>query len=34
MSGQVEKDVMIAQAQARLEARKARLTLPGPEKKE
>ncbi len=30
MSGQVEKDVVIAQAQARLEARKARLALPAP----
>jgi phage shock protein A len=29
MSGQVEKDVVIAQAQARLEQRKARLALPG-----
>lgn len=28
MNGQVEKDVVIAQAQARLEARKARLALP------
>jgi phage shock protein A len=28
MGGQVEKDVVIAQAQARLEARKARLALP------
>ncbi len=28
MSGQVEKDVVLAQAQARLEARKARLALP------
>ena len=34
MSGQVEKDVIIAQAQARLEARKARLALPTAEKKE
>ena len=34
MSGQVEKDVVIAQAQARLEARKARLALPSPEKKQ
>lgn len=33
MSGMVEKDVVIAQAQARLEARKARLALPVPEKK-
>jgi phage shock protein A len=31
MSGQVEKDVVIAQAQARLEARKARLALPSGE---
>ena len=30
MSGQVEKDVVMAQAQARLEARKARLALPSP----
>lgn len=34
MSGQVEKDVVIAQAQARLEARKARLALPSPGKTE
>jgi phage shock protein A len=34
MSGQVEKDVVIAQAQARLEARKARLALPASEKTE
>jgi phage shock protein A len=34
MNGQVEKDVVIAQAQARLEARKARLALPSPERKE
>jgi len=34
MSGQVKKDVVIAQAQARLEQRKARLALAGPEKKE
>ena len=34
MSGQVEKDVVIAQAQARLEARKARLALPSAEKQE
>jgi phage shock protein A len=34
MSGQVEKDVVIAQAQARLEARKARLALPAPESKQ
>ncbi len=32
MSGQVEKDVIVAQAQARLEARKARLSLPPVEK--
>jgi phage shock protein A len=34
MTGQVEKDVVIAQAQARLEQRKARLALASPEKKE
>jgi len=34
MSGQVEKDMVIAQAQARLEARKARLALPSGEKNE
>ena len=34
MNGQVEKDVVIAQAQARLEQRKARLALPGGEKTE
>src|SRR5512136_1364119 len=34
MSGQVEKDVVVAQAQARLEARKVRLALPSSEKKE
>jgi phage shock protein A len=34
MNGQVEKDVVIAQAQARLEARKARLALPAPGKTE
>jgi phage shock protein A len=34
MSGQVKKDVVIAQAQARLEQRKARLALASPEKKE
>jgi phage shock protein A len=34
MSGQVEKDVVIAQAQARLEARKARMALPSGEKTE
>jgi phage shock protein A len=33
MNGQVEKDVVIAQAQARLEARKARLALPNPDTK-
>jgi phage shock protein A len=32
MNGQIEKDVVIAQAQARLEARKARLSLPPGEK--
>jgi len=32
MTGQVEKDIVIAQAQARLEQRKARLALPGPQK--
>ena len=32
MNGQVEKDVVIAQAQARLEARKARLALLLPER--
>jgi phage shock protein A len=32
MSGAVEKDVVLAQAQARLEARKARLALPAAEK--
>jgi phage shock protein A len=32
MSGQVEKDLVIAQAQARLEARKARMALPSGEK--
>ena len=30
MSGQVEKDVVLAQAEARLEQRKARLALPSP----
>jgi phage shock protein A len=30
MSGQLEKDVVMAQAEARLEQRKARLALPGP----
>lgn len=34
MNDQVQKDVVISQAQARLEARKARLALPIPEKKE
>jgi phage shock protein A len=34
MNGQVEKDVVIAQAQARLEQRKARLALPGGDKTE
>jgi phage shock protein A len=34
MSDNVQKDVVIAQAQARLEARKARLALPGPAKTE
>ena len=34
MSDQVQKDVVIAQAQARLEQRKARLALPSPENKE
>ena len=34
MSGQLEKDLVIAQAQARLEARKARLALPDAEKPE
>jgi len=34
MNDQVEKDVVIAQAQARLEARKARLALPATETKE
>lgn len=29
LSGQLEKDLMVAQAQARLEQRKARLALPG-----
>jgi phage shock protein A len=33
MNGEVEKDVVIAQAQARLEQRKARLALPAPENK-
>jgi phage shock protein A len=33
MQGQVEKDVVMAQAQARLEQRKARLALPSPENK-
>jgi phage shock protein A len=33
MSGQVEKDVVLAQAQARLEQRKARLALPPAENK-
>ena len=31
MSGQVEKDVVLAQAEARLEQRKARLALPKPQ---
>ncbi len=31
MSGQIEKDVVLAQAEARLEQRKARLALPSPE---
>jgi phage shock protein A len=34
MNDTVEKDVVISQAQARLEARKARLALPGPETKQ
>jgi len=34
MTGQVEKDIVIAQAQARIEARKARLALPPAEKPE
>ena len=34
MSDGVQKDVVVAQAQARLEARKARLALPGPGKTE
>jgi phage shock protein A len=34
MDDQTQKDVVIAQAQARLEARKARLALPSAEKKE
>jgi phage shock protein A len=33
MNGEVEKDVVIAQAQARLEQRKARLALPDPDNK-
>jgi phage shock protein A len=33
MNGEVEKDVVIAQAQARLEQRKARLALPAPDNK-
>lgn len=33
MNGQVEKDVVLAQAQARLEQRKARLALPSAENK-
>ena len=33
MTDQVQKDVVIAQAQARLEQRKARLALPSPENK-
>ncbi|MBI2855179.1 MAG: PspA/IM30 family protein [Chloroflexi bacterium] len=32
MSSQVEKDVVLAEAEARLEQRKARLALPGPQK--
>jgi phage shock protein A len=34
MNDQVQKDVVVAQAQARLEARKARLALPSPGKTE
>jgi phage shock protein A len=34
MSGQVEKDVVLAQAEARLEQRKARLAVPGAAPKE
>jgi hypothetical protein len=34
MDSEVKKDVVIAQAQARLEQRKARLALSSPKKKE